>query len=335
MLRLSLAWLLFALALVSLGFGRAMAADQQMVSVSPLTTDTIANPGDSVAGNVEVFNPGETTQRITMSAQDFVANSTNGGPLFDDRVATDTANSLAAWIQFPQSSLSVEPQQRLVVPYHVTVPTKAAPGGHSAAIFVGALAPGSAVPGSSVQVSGRVGSLLFLTVTGAIDARGELISAKTVNAAGHAQLWFNGWPVRLAITINNLGNVQLTPSGTVTIADLRGRNVISQAVDPDGGRVLSKSARTFFVSFGDRLGYGRFTASTTMLLVAPTGQKIPVMTTIRFWVLPITATAWIVIGLVLFWFVFRWWLHRHDRRLRQFIAARGSQRSDQRTSRLL
>lgn len=295
----------------------ANAAEGLSVSVTPLTSELSAKPGDELSGSMDIQNQGESAQTYYLLARDFTADpeGESGQPLILEQTPADYSSGLASWLSLDSPSVTIEPKATKTVRYHIAVPTDAEPGGHYGVLFA-SIDPPSDSAGSRVDVGGRVGSLILLTVLGKQTVSGQALDLIAVDGKGQPRAIFQTPPINLKLTTRNDGSIHLAPKGTVTITR-SGKEVASTELNPDGGRVLPRSSRTFTSTFPNSIGYGRFTATVTGSLNAPTGEQLPIQLTTSFWVLPLT---WILLGLVLLGLcisLFRFWLKHHDAQVRR------------------
>jgi hypothetical protein len=118
------------------------------------------------------------------------------------------------WIQV-QEKVTVGANETKVVPFTITVPQDAAPGDHPAGIAATATSTGG-----TVAVESRVGFRVMMRATGTIKA------AVAINnlTATYQHSWnpFSAGTIRVRYTTTSDGNVAVTGTGRVTIAELFG-----------------------------------------------------------------------------------------------------------------
>jgi hypothetical protein len=295
------------------------ANDASALTVSPPTYEIGVDPGQSVTTGLKVFN--ETTQGGTFyfDTQNFTARGEDGEPDFAQET---TKTDLASWIQVPPS-IDLAPNELKEINFSINVPANADPGGHYAAIFL-TTSPGAPGGGAgSVGLTGKIGSLVLLRVSGNIVEEGKLSSF----SVGNKNNFYDRLPVDFNIRIENPGTVFIKPSGKITISNIFGLKSAELTVNigkmPDGnykpvGNILSNSARKFESSwiksdfgsapnnFFDELKFelanfalGRYTAKLDLAYGAKNDKKIA--GSLVFWVFPwrIILVGFVMIAVVL------------------------------------
>ncbi len=309
------------LAVSTVATARAATID---VSITPLTRDLSAKPGETITGTLDLTNLSNRSQTYVPLARNFTADPDSDGdrPKILPSDETEGPTDLADWIEFALPSVTIAPSATAAVAYRIVVPPDAEPGGHYGVVFATASSAGEP-SGSGVTLSGSVGSLILLTVSGDVTVDGSARQLVAVDSGGTPRRIFEAPPIHLKLTLRNDGNVHLIPTGTLTVT--RGSTtVLTQALNQTGGRLLPSSDRTYRETIADDIGYGRFTAAAALTLTAPTGQTIPASLVTSFWILPIRAIAVSLAALLLALVVFRLWMARHDAAVRATIKRRRS-----------
>ncbi|MEU8244451.1 DUF916 domain-containing protein [Actinoplanes missouriensis] len=163
------------------------------------------DPGATVTDHVAVTNHSKQPLTLRLYAQDAFTTA-NGG--YDLRAGTAAPTDAGLWITPRRDRLTVPATSRVVVPITVSVPADATPGDHAAGVVASLLAGTTDAAGNRVSVDHRVGTRVYLRVTGplqpALTLRDVEIKAATT------------WnPLRLprvtaTFTIANTGNVRLS-----------------------------------------------------------------------------------------------------------------------------
>jgi len=180
------------------------------------------------------------------------------------------------------------------------VPANADPGGHYAVVFFGNQP--SMAQGGSIGLSGKLGTLILLTVAGDIVEQGRIVSFDLTNPRS----FYEHLPISFTALFENTGNVHLMPHGEITITNMFGRTSdrIPFNKEPIGGgkNVLPNTSRhleavwtkgplevkaqnfidTVNVEFHN-FALGRYTAALD-LHYGPSNQAAAANTT--FWVIP-------------------------------------------------
>lgn len=199
------------------------------VTVGPTKLQISLDPGQSAAGSLLVKNDESRTQTFYPLVQKF-SQSVNG-----EKVFTDDATSIAKWMHLP-ASVTLEPQGEEQVPFTMTAPADAAPGGHFAVIWWSTSPPGD---GGQVSIVTRAGILVYVRVSGDITEKGHIESF----GANSRFAW--GLPLSFVSGFKNEGNVALTPQGEIRVTNIFGVSKAVIPVNPYGGIILPGSNGNF------------------------------------------------------------------------------------------
>ncbi|GIF42264.1 WxL protein peptidoglycan domain-containing protein [Actinoplanes xinjiangensis] len=170
------------------------------------------DPGATVTDHVAVTNHSKQPLTLRLYAHD--AFTTAGGG-FDLRAGNATPTDAGRWIRLGRQQLTLPASSRVVVPFTLTVPADATPGDHAAGVVASLVADTTDAAGNRVSVDHRVGSRVYLRVTGPLQP-----SLTVTDVEIQAVTSWN--PLRLprvtaTFTVANTGNVRLggTPTGRI------------------------------------------------------------------------------------------------------------------------
>ncbi len=287
-----------SLALLIIGVGVlplsaiAQTTDQTTkTSISPVTFNLTANGGDVLQQTVKIRNDAAFTQTLEMNVENFTATDEQGTVGLTEE---ETPFSLAKWVRFNKTEYTLKSGQETQVPFTITVPRNAEPGGHYASVY-GQLTPDSGeIGGSSGSAIGqKVGALVLLRVAGDIkeDANIETFIVKDFSA---------GESIPFSIRAKNNGSVHIRPQGFITITDIFGNKI--KDIQIEEKNVFPGAVRELVSSWEDPGFMGYYTANVLMYY-GQSNQQMTASTT--FWVIPwmqiaIWGGAAIVIILILF-----------------------------------
>ncbi len=213
------------------------------LTLSPPYIDYRLNPGDTSLDVLKVYNEDIFPMTFNVQVMNFthIANEEMGSPEFYPATEKRDGTGMASWITSTSigKTFTVQPKERLNIPFTITVPKGAQPGAHYGAIL---LASGDAKPaGNAVGVNSKLGELIFVTVSGDVDERGRI----TEFGFKEKKLWYNYRPVDFFLRFENDGNTNIRPAGNVFIKNWYGRQVAAVKVNEQFGSVLPKSVRRF------------------------------------------------------------------------------------------
>jgi hypothetical protein len=258
----------FLLGVFFLSFQRGYA---EGVSLIPPKFEFSADPGDVINNTIVLINMGESSILYSSHTEDFVAGGETGVPQFVSH--GDDELSLANWITVNNGEdILLPPNERVSIPFTITLPENAEPGGKYGSIF---FAP-PVTPGQ-VGIRQRIGSLVLVRVSGDIKEEGKVVEFNSYHPEENTpQQWFLKSPVRFVLRYENTGNVHVQPTGKIVIKNMFGNpvknigvqssihkdrgDIVQEIVDflpvNDGkGNVLRESIRRFEVDFLGNLSW--------------------------------------------------------------------------------
>lgn len=243
---------------------------QSAISVSPLTFELTANPGDRFNNVVKVYNNGDTPVAVSMEVQNFSAKGERGEVTL--AIGEDSTYSLAMWISVSPQTFQIEPRSFRPVEFTVTLPPNAEPGGHYGTIL--ASVTGVVQEGTGAAISQKIGSLLLLQVSGTAK---ELLSVVSIEAPQFSEYG----PVVIATRFQNSGTVHLKPRGFVLVQNMFGGETAKMNLEQKN--VLPNSIRRIESKLDQKWLWGKYTATLTAIYGS---ANEPLSYTTTFWVIP-------------------------------------------------
>ena len=117
-------------------------------------------PGQAASSQAKITNPAPVPQTVTLGIDDLLF-SANGTPSINHGVQTD----VGSWAHFNEASVTVGPDQSVLVPFQVKAPNSAEPGDHFGVVTV--TSEPESLPGSkSLRVVKVVAVRFYVTVPG-------------------------------------------------------------------------------------------------------------------------------------------------------------------------
>ncbi|MSR71548.1 MAG: hypothetical protein EXS50_02700 [Candidatus Taylorbacteria bacterium] len=212
------------------------------LTVSPPRVDITGDPGATLKGEIELFNEQGGERIFYTSFENFEPSGDSGAPHF-----IGAKDGLATWIK-AEKKVVLGSGKRSVVPYSITIPKNAEPGGHFAAIFFGSQEPG-VQGGGQVSVGGKIGVLILLRVSGDVEEGGGLLEFVTKEK----KRFFTSLPVVFTYRINNTGGDRVVPLGEIKIKNTLQFTSAKLLANKNEGSVLPGSARKFEVPWGQEV----------------------------------------------------------------------------------
>ena len=210
------------------------------LTVSPVKLEISGDPGQTLIGEIELLNEQSETKTFYSSFENFEPSGESGAPSF-----IGAKDGLATWIK-TEDKVILESGERSVVPFSITIPKDAEPGGYFAAIFWGTQQP-SAQGGGQISVGGKLGILMLLRVSGEVKEGGGLLEF----SGKDKQRFFSSLPITLAYRFNNTGGDRVVPLGEIKIKNTVRMTSATLLANKNEGSVLPSSARKFEVMWGE------------------------------------------------------------------------------------
>jgi hypothetical protein len=285
------------------------------ITIGPPVAEYSINKGETFEGVIKVNDYLPSTVTLYPEVADFEAKNETGQPEF---VENDPSYkfSLSKWITISSKPIVLTTGELINIPYTITVPANAEPGGHYGVIFFGTNNPLTVSEGQAqVMANMKVGQLILVTTPGAIQEKGTIATFKT----GHFFNWFPGidiakkFKVSLNTTINfitriqNVGNVHFKPLGKITVKSTFGNSVKTMTVNGAKGNILPDSIRRFDNSETlnwYNFGYYKATLNLTY------GTNGTLDKTIGFLIIP----WWLIVIIILVVLWIYWKIRQHRRR---------------------
>lgn len=290
------------------------------LTVSPARVEITGDPGATLQGKIELFNEQEGERTFFTSFENFEPSGESGAPHF-----IGAKNGLATWMQ-SEAKVVIESGKRSIVPFSITIPADAEPGGHFAAVFFGSQAPGAQGSGE-VSIGGKIGVLVLLRVSGEVAEGGGLLEFTTKEK----QRFFSTLPVALTYRLNNTGGDRVVPNGEITIKNTLRLTSATLLANKNEGSVLPSSARKFEVvweSEGQETGLGFFEVAlkqwndlhfgwytANLNLVYGDDLSQTAHSAYSFFIIPWQLFTIVLLTLGLVWFVFKMGIARFKRKI--------------------
>jgi len=211
------------------------------LTVSPAKIEIQADPGQTLRGEIEIFNEQADSKTFFTSYENFESRGDSGAPYF-----IGAKSGLATWIS-AAPEVSIDSGKRIQVPYTIAVPPNAKPGGYFAAIFFGSQPP-KGIGGGEVTIGGKIGVLILLRVTGEVEESAGLVDFGTKDG----KRFFIMSPVTFEYGFNNTGGDRAVPRGEIKIKNTLQLTSATLLANEREGSILPNSTRRFEVVWGEK-----------------------------------------------------------------------------------
>ncbi|MFY1698194.1 WxL protein peptidoglycan domain-containing protein [Solwaraspora sp. WMMA2101] len=185
------------------------------------------DPGATLTDYVAITNHSDQPITLDVYASDAFTTEQGG---FDLLPATGEPVDVGSWVTFESRTFTVPSTSRLDVPFTIAVPDNATPGDHPGGIVASLAATGTDAEGNQVAVDHRVGSRIYLRVTGELQPGLDMVDLSTT----YDGTWnpIGGGTVTTSFTVRNTGNVRLAGRPELTVTGPFGLAGRSVAADP-------------------------------------------------------------------------------------------------------
>lgn len=293
------------------------------LTISPITLNLLANPGEEVTSSMKVFNNSSEKEYLEIKLAKFSADKSGSRPQIREFDFTDEYQN---WLTFERDTFVVNPREWQTINLKFSPPQNAALSYYYAIIVKRQV--DTTDENATTVVTGAPAILVLANVF-------------SPNAIQELQLvdfrvkkFYEYLPVEFEIDIRNTGNIHLNPLGNVFIDKGNKKDIALLSINKGSGLVLPDSQRTYKAQWtqgfpvyepvlengvekkdknGDPvyklnwdlskikdLRFGKYTAN--LLLVYDNGERdIPIESVVSFWVFPwrlVLALLGIIVGLI-------------------------------------
>ncbi len=328
----------FNFAFLTLNFVFAQTPDQGRLdlTVSPPVIELTAKPGEKLEEKFRVRNNLSQDIELQISARRLISDPTNGNPIPESEVKGEELK----WVSFKNSTFLARPSEWVDVNFTINLPETAAYGYY----YVFRITPKDekalTTTGTTIKGEILVVALLNVKKDGAI-SKIELVDFKPNNSITEYL------PAEFKVKLRNKGNIHVKPRGNIFISRGGGKELAILEVNPGIGSILPGGTREFSALWEDgflvrmpvienenikldkegkpvtklainwnnltNFRVGPYTAQ--LLMVYDDGARdLTIEGKTTLWVIPYTALAVILGGLVILFFVLRFILRWYIRR---------------------
>jgi hypothetical protein len=262
-----------ALVLSVFAFAPSVSHASTGLTIEPVKISHTLKPGESIKGVIRLSNASDEPEvQVDMKVEDFIPTAGAEGIQFVGRAPGVT--TVRDWVTLEGSaSFIFKRGESRAIPYTITAPATAEPGGHFGVAFFKASKIDS---DEQLRVGTQVGVLIFITIPGDSLQKGQILDLT-------APEFLTSGPVPFTMRFENTGTVHFEPKGTITITDMLGRTV--GVVPVEGSVVLPTNIKELRYQWdAKRFMLGRYTASAA---VVDGSGAVLTSKEVRFWIFPV------------------------------------------------
>lgn len=292
----------------------ASAQQEVQLSLSPLTFELKANPGETVSNSVRVTNNTTAGTQLEVTVEN-IASTGQGGQV--ELTSESTTYALSSWVSTDVKKFSLGAKESKIITFTIAVPKNAEPGGHYGSLLIGTVASGDTSTGAIIAQ--KLGSLLLVRVSGeaneevtitgfvpknyvgswdeitSADGKSKVLVPKDeVLTAESSRRYFSNGPIAIDVTYQNKGNVHVKPVGFVSIYNIFNKKVAELPVD--SRNVFPGADRKVTVIWPQKQHWGIFYRAKLITLYGASNNKT-LSADATFWAFPLPAA--ISLGVVL------------------------------------
>jgi len=207
--------------LVTTLFFHNVFAEEKMfsVTIAPALVRAELTPGETWKSNIKVTNPNRYDISIGVSALNMRAIGEDGNTsLIPQQQGFEIpVDALAQWMIFPNTTFFIPREKSVEVPFTISVPKDAPPGGHYGAVMVRASVGNTAQgigEGSGSKIAQEVSTIFLIKIAGNIREDGfirEFSINKLFHQVADPSLFFR---------FENSGNIHLDIAGEVEVKNI-------------------------------------------------------------------------------------------------------------------
>lgn len=204
------------------------------LTVSPVFFEFQAKPGDTLSNTLRLRN--NTSETIQIKAEIKKIGGDDNGDL---AIKDTTADETLSWIEIKNKSFTTQPKEWTTIPFTITVPKNAAYGYYWALSF-------TTDENQDVKnfAGAKVNASVVVPILLNVNKAGAKTDAKILDFKKDAG-WYEYLPVKFMTTIENLGNVHISPKGNIFIKDWKGKQIAELPLNPGQGNIIPNLKKTF------------------------------------------------------------------------------------------
>ncbi len=277
--------------------GAAGASGDTQFSVSPVVANEKAKPRDIIKKELLVTN--NTDRRMDLYITVENVDPTKGAQDFAAPSQSDLSTSLANWVEITRGVIELAPQESRKIPYLIHVNLTAKPGSYYARISF-STGPTRTVGDTSVVEDGTA---LLLNVEVEDDAKERL---QLGNFIADSSVVF-GDSASFSYLLENTGNRDLEPRGSIRIFNSKGEEVGSVPVNADGNTITPDNKEQLAAAWNAADRFGKYKAYLD--LQYGDNQTASVQDTVYFWVFPWKEITAALFGVIMLGMLGTWIIH--------------------------
>lgn len=187
------------------------------ISVTPTKLTVELAPGQQQTGEYTVINDGNRAANLKVYPTSYKIDDQNGR--YEAIYETDWSRALLAkWISYDETEFSLQPGEKKVVKFRISVPENVPAGGQYAMLMTEIQPSKTAEKNATILTKKRIGLNIFSHVAGETKIAGEI---KNLSAA----FWQNGAPLTASVEAKNSGNIDFSVNSQIKVKNIFGKEI--------------------------------------------------------------------------------------------------------------
>ena len=234
--------------------------ERESITLSPVKKVYRVDPGSTTSDTLTIINDGALDYTFITYTRPYSVKDEQYEP---DFFTIKTNTDIDSWVKFSQKSFEVKAGETKVIPYTLTVPANAVPGGHYGVLFAETQPQAVKPSGSFVERKKRVGSLIYATVNGDFKTGGSFGAVET------PYLQFKA-PLISSVAVENSGDSDFAVDTVYAVSDLFGNRKFTETKQ---FQILPRTKRVIQLSWKDSPGFGIYSVTTSAKFLDKTTTK--------------------------------------------------------------
>lgn len=277
----------FCVVFVLFGFNNLAHA----LTLAPALIKIEGDAGENFIQKITLYN--DVNQKLILypSLENFKPQQENGAPIY---LGNSDENGAARWVKLDIDKLEINPGEKKDIVLNIKISELAEPGGHYAVLFW------SDQPSTgAINTANRIAQVFFFKVKGDIKEDLQLINFVKKE---------NNNVTNFDLELENVGNVDVAPSGQLKIFDWRYNQIGLEVINPLKLNILPQSKRLLNVDWVKKNNYiyGLFYAQAKIFYGDSNKELSSKL--IKFWILPENFFSWLGGGVVVIILLFLFFL---------------------------
>lgn len=217
---------------------------EKTFTILPMSQNFVLTPGKTYTGFITIVNPASSSSNFSYSV------SISPYNVVGENYQADISNpsiysKIIEWIDIPESTGTIKPNESRDVEFTITVPENAPAGGQYAAIMVSSDSSNQQSSGVSINNVFTLGSIIYADVEGEVNHDGTIIENNVPEFSAVT-------PVAVSAVLDNHGNIHesavinITATNAITGEKIfpteeNQNNSFSEIVMPETTRFISRN----------------------------------------------------------------------------------------------